>query len=193
MQERKNPLSFTLQQVAEIISTTRGDRHRSTVRDKQLCCHWNGNMIPFVVLYHGTYQAFSPDLPFSHTDQSFPLLLKKRQEGKKIRFLPFRDRRWMKTVPRGKGTNWAVWTQSCSAQLSASEELLHSSKLEDSPQNLNKTPTRSGMCFSKSRWHLPGHVPVPAVPAESLSLQLFCFIFLAALKLVFDSAFPKVV
>lgn len=57
MQERKNPLSFTLQQVAEIISTTRGDRHRSTVRDKQLCCHWNGNTIPFVVLYHGTYQA----------------------------------------------------------------------------------------------------------------------------------------
>lgn len=89
MQERKNPLSFTLQQVAEIISTTRGDRHRSTVRDKQLCCHWNGNMIPFVVLYHGTYQAFSPDLPFSHTDQSFPLLLKKRQEGKKNQVSPF--------------------------------------------------------------------------------------------------------
>lgn len=75
----------------------------------------------------------------------------------------------------------AVWTGSCPAQLSALEELLQGSKLQDWPQDPNTTPTRSCMCFSKSRRHLPGHRPVPAAPAESLSLQLFCFIFLAAL------------
>lgn len=71
------------------------------------------------------------------------------------------------------------------AQLSTrhQQERLQGSKLQVWPRNPEPTPTRSGRHFSKSGRHLPGHVPGLAAPAESFSLQLFCFIFLAALCL----------
>lgn len=72
------------------------------------------------------------------------------------------------------------------AQLSTrhQQERLQGSKLQVWPRDPEPTPTRSGRHFSKSGRHLPGHVPGLAVPAESFSLQLFCFIFLAALCLL---------
>lgn len=54
-------------------SNSQGVTQRSTVTDEQLCCHWNGNTFPFVVLHQNDmYQAlpswpgllpYSPDRP----------------------------------------------------------------------------------------------------------------------------------
>lgn len=86
----------------------------------------------------------------------------------------------MKTMPWGKEIELF---QHDPAQLSSgSRGASAASKLQNLSQDPDTTPTRSGMCFSKSRCHLPGDVPVPAAAAESLSLQLFGFIFLTALK-----------
>lgn len=100
----------TLQQVAEIILVTRGDKHRSTVTGKQLCCHWNGNMVPSPVLYQG---LFSTPGHLPHSPHS--LFFQIGRETKSGFSLSGIGQRW-KQCPGGK-------KQSCSnmilAQLSS--------------------------------------------------------------------------
>ena len=70
-----------LQRVAEIVLITRGNRHRSTVTDKQLCSTEMGicSLLSFRINTHT--KLFAPDLAFSHTAQSSSLL--PNRQGKK--------------------------------------------------------------------------------------------------------------